>query len=564
MHHPLVPLVVLVLLPLLLLAGRQGTPSRVATALLTGCAALILTAAIAAGGVDFEYVNRMKMLVAAAVIVVVLGRRYRIAGLDRRRPYLVVLAAIAVPAWVIYLNFFSFHGTGQTRVFLHLHDVAHYYLGSKYYEELGYTGLYTAMLRAEAEMYDDHFRGIEARDLETKGLYHIRVLLERSGPVKARFTPARWHDFQLDVAYFREALGPQYADVLRDHGFNATPVWALIGGTLTNLVPAGSHRGILLIALLDPAIEALTFASVAWAFGSEAALLAMIYFCVVFGASFGWTGGGHLRYLWLFGLVGSVCCAQRGRHATAGALLALAACLRVFPVFFAVGPACKAVAEVVGRRTIPRCALRFFAGLLLGGIILGGATLLRPNGWRHWAGFTANMRGHVRVEATNLVGLNAIVAWNGPAFPGNEAEAAAAAAREARLYRVQLLAILPLVLLFVALRSRREDDVGAMVLGSLLAFAGLGLASYYYVFLVVYLLARPLPARRVLLLFGCEVATYVLALFEDREVVLYLYRSLLVAGLLAALHGGALKEEARRVRAGLRRARSGKLAAEQR
>ena len=63
------------------------------------------------------------------------------------------------------------------------------------------------MLRAEAEEYDDHFRAVEARDLENNGLVHIRVLLERSEPVKARFTPERWRDFRLDVAYFRDALG---------------------------------------------------------------------------------------------------------------------------------------------------------------------------------------------------------------------------------------------------------------------------------------------------------------------------------------------------------------------
>jgi hypothetical protein len=544
MHHPLVPLLVLVLIPSLLLLGRGVLRPRPAWAAWGICAALVLVASIAAGGVEFEYLNRMKMLVAVAVAAIVLGRRHGITGLERRRPYLLALAVVAGFAWVIHLNFLSFHGTGQTRVYLHLHDVAHYYLGSKYFDELRYKDLYTAMLRAEAELYDDHFRGIEARDLETNGLYHIRVFLERSGPVKARFTPERWQDFQLDVAYFRAALGPQYADVLRDHGFNPTPVWALIGGTLANLVPAGSHRGILLIALVDPVVEALAFAAVAWAFGAEAVLLSMIYFCVVFGASFGWTGGSHLRHLWLLGVVGGICCAERGRHAAAGALIALAAGLRIFPIFFAFGPASKALAELIGRRRVSRATLSFFAGLALAGIGLAGATLVQTGGWRHWADFTANMRRHVQVDATNLVGLGEIVTWNGPAFPANEAEAAAAAAREARLYRLQLMTVLPLVLLCVAARSRREDDPGAIVLGPLVVFAALSLASYYYVFLLVYLLARPLPARRVVLLFGGEAAIYALALFEDREVVLYLYRNILVAYLLFALHAEALREEA--------------------
>ena len=108
----------------------------------------------------------------------------------------------------MYFNFLSFHGE---RTYLHIHDVAHYYLGSKYFDELGYKHLYIAMLRAEAEVYQDHFRSLEARDLESNGLYDIRALLVRSDAVKANFTPERWHDFCRDVAFFRDAMGPQYA-----------------------------------------------------------------------------------------------------------------------------------------------------------------------------------------------------------------------------------------------------------------------------------------------------------------------------------------------------------------
>jgi hypothetical protein len=506
----------------------------------------VLGAAIAAGGVEFDYLNRMKMMIAASVAALAVGRRRIFAeGVEGRRPYLLTLGWIAVFAWVVQLNFFSFHGTGQTRVYLHLHDIAHYYLGSKYFDELEYKDLYTAMLRAEAEVYEDHFRSVEARDLENNGLYHIRAFLERSGPVKARFTPERWHDFKLDVVFFREALGPQYGQVLRDHGFNPTPVWALIGGTLANLVPAGSHTGVVLIALVDPILELLTFAAVAWAFGAEAALLSMIYFCVVYGASFGWTGGSHMRHLWLLGVVGGICCAERGRLVASGALIAIAAGLRVFPIFFAFGPACKALAETIRQRRLPNWALRFFAGLMITGLALGVGTLVRPGGLQHWEQFTSNMRRHVQVDATNLVGLGEIVTWNGPTFPSNEAEAAAAATREGRLYRLQLLTILPLVLLFVAVRSRRETEAGAIVLGAPVIFAALSLASYYYVFLVIYLLVRPLPERRVVWLFGCEAAVHALSLFEDREVVVYLYRCILLVYFFAAMHGRAILEEGR-------------------
>src|SRR5207249_1196016 len=118
-------------------------------------------------------------------------------GLTDRRRYRGLLAILAALAWIAYLNFLSFHGA---RTYMHLHDVAHYYLGSKYFPEVGYGQLYIAMLRAEAERYDNHFLAIEARDLETQALVHIRTLLRRSEPVKARFSPERWLSFQEDVA----------------------------------------------------------------------------------------------------------------------------------------------------------------------------------------------------------------------------------------------------------------------------------------------------------------------------------------------------------------------------
>lgn len=544
MRHPLVPLLLLVVVPLLALLHRLGVLSRrAARAVLAAACVAVLAAAVWAGGVDFTYLNRIKMGIAAAVVSLVLLHHWKVAGLQRERTYRIALALLVVPAWLVHLNFLAFHGTGQTRVYLHLHDVAHYYLGSKYFSELGYSGLYTAMLRAEAELYADHFKAIEARDLENNALVHIRVLLMRSGPVKERFSPERWEEFQRDVAYFRDALDAQYGDVLRDHGFNPTPVWALVGGTLANLVPGGSHRGILALALLDPVLQAAMFAAVAWAFGSEALLLSLIYFCIPFGASFGWTGGSHLRHLWLFGLVVGLSCLRRGRHAAAGALLSLASCLRVFPVMFLTGLSAKAVNELAVARRPSSGSVRLFALFSATGILLAGLSLTLPRGRQHWSEFRSNMRRHLEVEATNLVGLGEIVAYDGGTFPTNEEEAARSAARRTLLYRIQLAIVLPLLIAFVVARARRDDEVSLLLLGSLVVFCTLSLASYYYVFLIVYAAARARRHLQIALLFGTEVAIYALALFEDREAVLFFYRSALVAYLLIALHFDAIASE---------------------
>jgi hypothetical protein len=493
--------------------------------------------------VDFTYLNRMKLGIACVVALLLLLRRFDVGGMRQPRRTLIAWALLIPAACVIHLNFFAFHGTGSTRVYVHLHDVAHYYLGSKYFPELGYSGLYTGMLRAEAELYNDHFRSIEARDLETNALLHIRALLVRSDEVKNRFTAAQWSDFKEDVRYFREVLGPQYGDVLRDHGFNPTPVWALIGGAFANLVPAGSARGILLLTLLDPLLLAGLFMAVWWAFGVDAFLLSLLYFCIPFGASFGWTGGGFLRYVWLFTLVVGVCCLRQRRYLAAGVLLAASTSLRIFPAFFAVGLLCKAAGHWIKYRRLAPEHLRFFLAYFSTGMVLLLCTLTLPRGLQHWNEFRHNMQRHVRADATNMVGLGEILSFQGAKFPSNEEEQLRRSDWRRFVYGAQLLTAVPLLLLFVALRSTHEDDVGAAALGILIVYGSLSLGSYYYVFLLLLVLVHHRDPFRLSLIFACEAAAYWLALFEDREVVQYLYRSLLVGFLLAALHIDGVRSE---------------------
>jgi hypothetical protein len=534
MRHPFVPLVLLVLAPLAYFELRLGLLRLRAGRLALGaCTLLVLGASCLAGEMDFVVLGRIKMALAAAAALLVALRGLGVAGLQDRRRYRAALGLTAAVSWVVYFNFFSFHGS---RTWLHIHDVAHYYLGSKYFAELGYKRLYVAMLRAEAEVYDNHFRSLEARDLETNGLYDIRALLARSEPVKAAFTSERWRGFCADVAYFRDAMGRQYGEILRDHGFNPTPLWALVGGSLAQMVPAGSRAGILTLSLLDLGLQAALFAAVLWAFGLEAMLLAMIYFTVLFGASFGWTGGAFLRYLWLAGLIGGVCCLHKGRPALAGALLGWATVLRVFPAAFVAALGLKALRDALAERRLGRDSRRFFAAFLLTVALLFAATLLLPRGWSHWLEFRNNMQRHLQNLAYNSIGLTEILAYRGPDSPTTPATYDAAVELRAWLQRLQLVTAVPLGAAFVFWRSRRTDAVGAAALAPLLLFLGLDLAAYYFVLLLVPLLAFRSEPRRLVALFTAEAATYFLQLFEDRDSVLFLGRNVLVAFLLADLY----------------------------
>jgi hypothetical protein len=537
MHHPFIPLVLLGLLPLAYFTWRLGwLRHRFARSGLVAAAALVLGVGIWAGGMDFVHLKRIKILIAALVAagLLVRGARQRASDPSMSTAWRLAAGGLVVTAWVVYLNFFSFHGA---RTYVHLHDVAHYYLGAKYFAELGYGNIYLAMLRAEAETFDDHFKAIEARDLRTNTLVHIRPLLEQSGPAKARFDAQRWADFQRDVAYFRNALGAQYGDILRDHGFNPTPFWALIGGTIANLVPAGSADGIRLLCMLDPLLLVVMFALVGRAFGGEVACLAMLYYCVFFGAGFGWMGGAFLRHMWLFSTVVAACCLHRGRPALAGSLLAAAVLLRLFPVAFLLGPVCRIAWTWRGDRDAARAPLALVGSCAATAVLLLALSGLVPGGLGRWQEFRSNLERHMQHTAYNTIGLTEILAYRGAARPTTPETFATDLDRRRRLRGAQLLALLPLAVLVVARRSRRRGDLEALALGATLpVFVGLNLAAYYYVFYLVVLLALRRHPEALATMFAAEALSHALPLFEDRDVVVFFYRNVVVLYLLAALH----------------------------
>ena len=501
-------------------------------ALVYGLGAVAVLVAMPWGGVGFELLKHTKTALAAATALLFLVHRLRPLGEGR---LLAALALLASLSCLNYVNYLAFHGE---KVFVHWHDVAHYYLGSKYYAELGYGDLYTAMLRAEAENHDNRFKALEARDLTTYKRHHVRFLLQKSTPVKARFTAERWLQFRLDVEYFRSRLGAQYGKVLLDHGFNPTPVWALGGGYLASWVPAGSARGIFLLCLVDPLLLLLTFALVGRTFGMRAGLLSVLFFCTVFGSSFGWVGGAFLRYPWFLGVVGGFCALKARRHGAAGVLFAVATMLRVFPAFFVLPLAAKG-AWLLFRRGhgLPRRYLRFGVAFALTCGVLFAATATLPRGLHHWTEFRHNMQLHVRNIAPNVVGVTEIVAhgWTHEGLVTDE-EFEALKVRRYRIHQaLQVLLFVPLVL-WTAWTAPRRRDLDVVLLALPLLLVGLSLAAYYYVFLVLLVIRLRDDAARLSLVFGVEALSYGLRLFEESEGRLYVYRAIALLWLYVWLY----------------------------
>ena len=167
-------------------------------------------------------------------------------------------------------------------------------------------------------------------------------------------------------------------------------------------------------------------------------------------------------------------------------------------------------------------------------VLLGGLTL-GAFGAGAWDDFRRNMDEHRTTVSPNMVGLTGLLAYqDNPPLVTLE-ELREIRERRERIYRAQLMTLFALAVLACAAASPFLDDVAAAALGAPLIFVGLNLASYYYAFLVVLVLAHRGHPRRLALVFTAEAVSHALLLFEEREALLYLYRSLILLYLFLAL-----------------------------
>jgi hypothetical protein len=405
-----------------------------------------------------------------------------------RRGALVALGAASLLAWPNLLNF-HYYGA------IHSWEFFHYYMGGKYLPELGYTRLYLCAAAVDAEDGID-LEGRIMRDLRDNRVVPARIELARAGECRSRFSAGRWDDFRHDARFFRAAMGEEgWAGVRRDHGFNGTPAWALLAGALARS-PA-SWRQVHLLALLDVALLAAIFAAIGIAFGLEAACVAAGYWGVNALAPFGWTGGGFLRYDWLFWLVAGVVALRGKRPAVAGFALACSALLRLFPACamagLALAAATAAIAERSGRGLLRH--LPFVAGAAAASLLLVAGSCLAAGRAGIWSEFADNSAKHLATETVNATGLRPFLAhrhdarlelMTDPLLPDPHASWESARAAAERDTRAAWWAAGLAFTLLLALATRGAPDWVAAVLGLGLAPLLFNLSSYYYGGLVVY------------------------------------------------------------------------------
>ncbi len=474
-----------------------------------------------ARGRDYQFNQGRTLLLAFGLGVFAWGLRLR----DGRRPRLRQLQAallflVALASFAAYYQYFTVvrHGGFRTP------DNFHYYVGSKYFDELGYYGLYDCSLTVLEVTNKRTIRPNQrVRDLHTMETGTAAEALARGRACEARFTPERWREFGDDVDWFSRLWPPHiWGAIWDDHGYHPTPVWSLIGGTVANAFPTDDAGAIAWLTRADRLIVAFGLLAIAWAFGLEVMCLATLAWGTGHLWRYTFVGDAYFRHLWWISAVLGVCLLRRGWPAFAGASLGLSALLRIFPGAFSLAFVLQSLWRSVRARKLEAPLLRFVVGgSLAGALLLGWVLAAESGGVAVFGDFAAKIGAFTQVPASNKMGLDVATMW--------------IFGVDAPLSRISAW-VLRLVFLYVFWRGlRAAEGWEAAAFGWTLIPILTEPTSYYYSFVVMAaLLAVRRPRVGLILLCAC-LAWNVNGLFNYREYIEYWYASLIAVVCAAAV-----------------------------
>ncbi len=469
------------------------------------------------------------------------------------RTRLVALAGLVGAAFVFHIGLLRWDAEEGLDLRLppaHLHEVFHYFLGTKYFAEVGHAGLYEAAIVADLEDDAENFRPeAPVRNLATNQLGPRGDVVPRADAVKAPFSPERWEAFKADLALIRDTTQTGYwyrKGYYVDHGYNGTPLVTAILGGLASQESVGTWSYLGFMRVLDPYLVLLVGVVVAAIEGAAAGLLLLFFVFANPMNEYGFVGGGYLRYNYLIALALALLAWRMRRLATCGALFAVAGGLRLFPLAFpAILLARDLLAADRGRRVRANGRLYAgFAGTLLA-IFVATSFVDTPDGRNPWMLFADNIAAHAEKPSANRVGL-AVPFGYAPSkdrhtrpdelAPLDWRRETRRVLAERRVFHVAAAGVL-LALVLVALR--REEGPAPYVLGLLAIFACLPLAHYYWAMLGLVPLAVGYDRRVTIALAACLLALAVTAspvvLRDSVDLRFALYSGAIGAFLLVAV-----------------------------
>lgn len=492
------------------------------------------------------------ILIVAALILLWFWRRYQTKGLPSGGKIVFNTSLIGVALLSVFA-YFEF-GWMRYEQYMNPHDVYHYYMGAKYSPEHKYFDLYRTTLVADAEL-GRQYRQSTIRDLNTHSYESAAGVLARADSYRDAFTPARWEEFKKDTNYWRGVM-PDYKwqRLLRDKGYNATPVWNGIARFVAERAHTENVWAMRLLTYFDLILLTMAFGGIWAVWGWRAMAFAVIFHGTNFFMAFVHIKGAFLRLDWVVALVLATLAIYRSHYKSAGILMAFAASTRVFPLLFVFGLGIKCAENGLrflwGRwRKSDRATplnlsyLQFFVAFGVALALLCGGSLLTDSGPELWKNFAEKISLHNGDISTNRAGFKYV-------FLGGEDNKAAAFEQGQTMWRLLLAG----ALLLCALLARRLRDWETVPFSFAPVFFLTAPTFYYFVVLLVPLLFYlPGIAQRsrmlgAMSLFVLSATGYLLSFKYDHHFQLFFLMScglLAYVGysMVAALIGGTMNKK---------------------
>jgi hypothetical protein len=317
--------------------------------------------------------------------------------------------------------------------YYHRHDVYHYYLGAKYFPEIGYDDLYKCTVIAQDQLGTieidegsrhtklDLTKEVRRPDRKIRNLGADNLLmpaatfLEHPEECTSHFSPERWTAFKDDIRFFRTVSDRDFFEKMQsDHGYNPPPVWMLAGRFFADMYPAGQQIlgfvWLQWLAMLDNVLLAGMFAALWWAFGWRVfAIGAVFWGCNAPGDDY-FVQGAFLRQDWLFFFVLAACLARKRWFALSAASLVYAGLLRIFPGLPVIAWLVVAGAYLFRKKRMAPHHKRMLLGGVLAAAVLIPASIkvCGADSYKHF--YEHTLQVHDRTPLTNHMGLRPIIA----------------------------------------------------------------------------------------------------------------------------------------------------------
>jgi hypothetical protein len=436
---------------------------------------IVLLLALSPESVSRSHTGTIKIFLLAGAIA--------LAMLWSHIPRRTALAVLLVLALVSTLNYFRW---GAQVLFerVDAYDVTHYYLGAKYFDELGYEGLYPALILAFQEN-DTKVKRLKSYRLQTATGYEYRKVddaLDRARDLRdSKFSPARWAAFRQDALVLFRDFGlsnKSWRRLFRDRGFNASPAWIALARPIVDTIPIGWVKS---LCLLDLYLLASGLLAIWFAYGGREALWALVFCATTYSLRWPVVGDVFLRYLWLAGLLWALALLKTGKPAAAGIAVGVAALSRIFPVVWLFGLAAQQLQRLLSRplslRNIERTAWLTALGFAGSVAVLGAVSTMMLGGDAFLA-HAKDMRIHTDVQQLMARHMGYAMAW---VFDGSLEATRLTDAQRADLADLRFLRIGSIVavlgVLALGMRSLRSDE--AFALGFIPLFLMTTFHDYY-------------------------------------------------------------------------------------